>query len=388
MQEVIRLKFLAFTEAPDEVITEAEMKLISLNPDLKFERVEENADGVYFVSGGSENFARESLLPSEINILIAGKENNAWAAATEVKAWASQHDLQSVLISADEPNFVVHLHQYVMIKQSYTRLKGQRLGLIGEVSDWLIASSFTPELVMQKFGLELLQYSYGDLPDYLSFPDDKEFSAMFPSLQSQQKELTSISSFLKNTIAVNHLDGLTIQCFRMVRERGVTACLPVGMLNSKGLPVGCEGDLVSIFSIMLMKELIGQIAWMANLVSLNEESILLAHCTAPLKPSTLYQIKTHYETDISSAICAKLEMDVVTIFRINNSLDQAFVAEGFVIDRPEYPWACRTQLEVSISHEDICKLNEKPLGNHHLVLMGRHAAYIRRALQVKQVAFV
>jgi L-fucose isomerase-like protein len=387
MSNKIKLKFIAFTNAELPVFDQIKSKLDTIHG-LNYEATEEDFDALFFVSGGSEQFAISSLVKGSINLLIAGKENNAWAAATEVKAWANQNGFEAVMIPANDLSNSKNLEQYIHIKRSFDRLKGQRLGLIGEVSDWLVASSVSQSDMMEKFGIELINLPYDQLQDYLDFPADEQMGVLFPSLSAQQSELASISSFLKDTVKQKRLDAMTIQCFRMVREKEVTACLPVALMNYNGTPAGCEGDLASIISIMFLKETLGQIAWMANVASVDESSILLAHCTAPLQLAGSVEIKTHYETDLSAAICADLDMEEVTIFRMNSELSKAFIAEGVVLAKPAHQWACRTQLEVGLKEEDLVKLRHNPLGNHHLVVKGHQSSFLKTAMQLKGIVCI
>lgn len=52
--------------------------------------------------------------------------------------------------------------------------------------------------------------------------------------------------FLKEVICTNQLDAITLECFDMVNNHSVTACLALALLNSRGVVAGCEGDLVSL----------------------------------------------------------------------------------------------------------------------------------------------
>ncbi|MDP3443579.1 MAG: hypothetical protein Q8T08_12040 [Ignavibacteria bacterium] len=78
----------------------------------------------------------------------------------------------------------------------------------------------------------------------------------------------------------------------------------------------------------------------------------------------------------------------MTIFRMNNLFDTAFIAEGKVVGRPNYPATCRTQLEVALETEDLDKLKTNPLGNHHLVIHGKYSKLINDALKVKNIRFI
>ncbi len=340
---------------------------------------------ILFASGGSEQHAIGLLRHGTVNLLVAGAENNAWAAASEVKAYADLHGFQAVLIARFDKHFVVELFEWLQVKRGLDLLKNQRAGLLGEVSDWLVASSPEESLLRQRLGVELIKLPFENLPDYLGMPNDPQFDQLFGQNTIHRQELSSIAGFLKSQIAAHNLNAITIQCFKMVREKGVTACLPLSLINLNGIPAGCEGDVVSMAGLMLLKALTGEIAWMANLVRIENSSVLLAHCTAPLQHANKQAFVPHFETGRSDALQAELSFETVTLFRLNERLDQAFLSVGKVISRPRHPNACRTQLEVQLGNHAAARLREKPLGNHHLVLPGDHYNLISKALRMKKI---
>ena len=374
----------AFSGAANEMIEEARRQL---QQKLSLEgfglEQQTTSDYIYFISGGSEQQAIRLLKHGTLNLLVAGSGNNAWAAATEVKAYAMQHSFQAQLIAVYADDFAEQLRQWLSVKRAFDNLSGQRVGLIGKVSEWLVASAPESSLLRQRFGIELVELDYDALPDYLACEADPQFSEAFPKNTIQSDALASISGFLKQTLKTHKLDALTLQCFRMVKERGVTACLPVALMNYNGVPAGCEGDLVSIAGIMFLKALTGHIAWMANMVKVDKDRILLAHCTAPLQYAASHTITSHYETDLSAALQAELSFETVTILRMNEQMNTAFLAIGEVIQRPNNRDACRTQIEVRITESSRNHLINNPLGNHHLVLPGDFYDIIQKALLSK-----
>ena len=379
-------KCVAYNGAPEALFVEASARLQNLLLEYQVFIDDEALEGpafVCFLSGGSEQEAVKYLRHGTLNLLVAGAGNNAWAAAAEVKAYAAQHGFQAQLIAMYDDDFPRQLKEWLQVKKAFDNLVGQKIGLIGQVSDWLVASSPEAALLRHRFGLELIELGFDNLSDYLGHEPDSQFTDLFKSLDNQQNELASVSSFLKETTTNNKLNALTLQCFRMVREKAVTACLPVALMNYNGIPAGCEGDLVSISGMMLLKELTGLIPWMANVVRVEHDQILLAHCTAPLQYSSNYQIVTHYETDLSHALQADLSFEEVTVFRMDVSLTKAFFARGFVTERPRLPHACRTQLLVKMDETDCMLLRNQPLGNHHLVLPGNWLHLIRKAMLSK-----
>lgn len=148
---------------------------------------------------------------------------------------------------------------------------------------------------------------------------------------------------------------------------------------------GCEGDLVSIAGMMLLKEITAHIPWMANLAGIKGNSALLAHCTAPTDLLADFSIQTHFETDKGTAIQGYFEEDRVTLFRFDNKLSRAFLTTGSITDRPTFPFACRTQILVELPAQAMKSLKENPLGNHHLVLPGDASGLLGLALKALNI---
>ena len=78
-----------------------------------------------------------------------------------------------------------------------------------------------------------------------------------------------------------------------------TGCLALSLLNDEGIPAGCEGDLQSIMTLLMVKELIGKPGFMANpsFVDLARNEVLLAHCSIPTKMAEEFIIRNHFETE-------------------------------------------------------------------------------------------
>jgi len=55
------------------------------------------------------------------------------------------------------------------------------------------------------------------------------------------------------------------------------------------------------------------------------------------------------------------------------------------LSKPHMADACRTQVEIELSSEAVQALREKPLGNHLLMLPGKHADLLRLACIYKGI---
>lgn len=379
----------AFRNASDEIIEQGRNKLMQLFPAINFRFVSEKPDVVFFLSGGSEQDAIKLLLPGKHYLLLADFSNNAFASATEVKAWADSKNISSTLVSLQEAGKNNIVQDFAKIYQTYLRLNGKQAGLIGNVSHWLVASAFPLSLARERFGINITHLQWGKLPDYLDFPPDPSFIEIFQNHSTTALENEArVYAFLQTLIKEYKLDGLTLECFDMVNDRNVTACLALSLLNSRGIVAGCEGDLVSLVGMMLVQALTGNIPWMANVAGINKQSILFAHCTAPLKLFTEFKLPTHFETNKSAALEGDLQLDEVTVFRLNQNLNQAFISSGKVISKPKHSFACRTQTEIRLPLNNIETLRQRPLGNHHLIIPGNLEQLLKWACRYKQIEVI
>ncbi len=373
----LNIKLLAYEGAPDSIFKNALSRINKIFSPEKYEIVESNPDILYFLSGGSENPARKQVTPGHFYLLIGSKHDNAYASATEVKAYLNENNISSVLMDEEEAETMAFLNDFLIIKKALYNIKNQRIGLIGKISDWLISSGIPAETLDSKFGIKLLTIPWSELDHFSKFETSGKFLAAFAGSKVDLTETAKVSEMLSQTISKNKLDAITVECFPMVQKDSVTACLPLAHLNNEGFPAGCEGDLTAITGMMLCKELTGIVPWIANINKVTESVCIFSHCTIAPGLITDLSVKTHFETGKGTAIEGNFKNDIVTIFRFNSRLSMAFIATAEVTGRPKLPTACRTQIEVKLKGNEIKLLREKPLGNHHLILPGDYSKLLR-----------
>jgi len=334
-------------------------------------QTEDKISILYFLSGGSEAEAVSKLDKSKFQLLLASGKSNAYASAVEVKAYSNQNGFHNELLFLDEEKDRNRFEKYITAFDALDQLNGKRLGLIGEVSDWLVASNISPDLLMDKLGIDLIRIPWEEVRDFQQLPADESFlSCYHAGRQYNIEDAGKVNSMLKAVIEDHNLDAITVECFSLVQEKDVTACLSLSFLNDIGIPAGCEGDLCSIIGMMIAGGIIKEIPWMANIAGIKGNEILFAHCTAPTSVLSEYHINTHFETGKGTAIHGRYKDSDVTVFRLNNLLNKIFVAHGEVVDGLYEKYACRTQLHVEFSSGVIEEMKSNPLGNHHLILPG------------------
>ena len=103
---------------------------------------------------------------------------------------------------------------------------------------------------------------------------------------------------IKRICKEEKLSAVTVSCFKLIERTGTTGCLALAMLNDEGIIAGCEGDLQSVFTLLVAKALTGKVGFMANpsMINARNNEIILAHCTIGMKQTERYIIRNHFET--------------------------------------------------------------------------------------------
>lgn len=367
----LNIKLLAFNGASDVIYKNAVTRIEKLISNEDYELTESNPDVLFFLSGGSEKPAMDQVSAGNFYLLIGSKHNNSYASATEVKAYLNDHEISSMLIDEEEAETKALLHDFLTVKRALKSLSGKKLGLIGQISDWLISSAIPAEILKAKLGIDFIEIPWNNLAPFSEYKASEAFLDSFSEHNHFDLTQTAkVSELLTDTIQKWNLDAITVECFPLVQKSSVTACLPLAKFNNEGVPAGCEGDLTAIAGMMLCKELTGTIPWIANINKVTDQYCLFSHCTIAPSLVSDFSVKTHFETDKGTAMEGDFKGDLITIFRFNNKLNKAFIVSANITGRPKLETACRTQIEVKLAKNEVKLLRENPLGNHHLIFPG------------------
>lgn len=367
----LKIKLLANPGAPEAIFENAVARIEKLIPSRNYTLTESSPDILFFITGGSEQFAIKQVSSGHFYLLIGSQHDNSYASATEAKAYLNNMNIPSMLLDEEEDETIAFLRDFDIVKKALKNLDGKKLGLIGQVSDWLISSTIPADLLKAKLGIELIEIPWNELVHFSKFKASDVFLDFFSGEKHfDLTETAKVSEQLTNTIQKWNLDGITVECFPLVKNYEVTACLPLAKFNNDGIPAGCEGDLTAIAGMMLCKELTGTIPWIANINRITNEVCMFSHCTVAPGLVSGFSVKTHFETGKGTAIAGNFKSDLITIFRFDNKLSKAFMASANITGRPKSDTACRTQIEVKLKENEVKLLRQSPLGNHHLIFPG------------------
>ncbi|MBN2777411.1 MAG: hypothetical protein JXR36_07200 [Bacteroidales bacterium] len=339
-------------------------KFININND---DFVISNAEIIWFLTGGSEHNAMEQIEPHHKYCFLASGNDNSWAAATEVKALLNEKGVKTRIFNID---LLENLEPLFSFLEDRTEFKKTKLAMIGKPESWLVASVPDYELLDEVLGIKVNEYSWEDI---LKFEDSNfdEFDKVFSNSKFESfSETRTLYNKMLSFIQSEEVSSVAISCFDFIDKYKYSACLPVALLNNNNIPAVCEGDLCAAAGMIVLSRLSGKIPWMANLNYLDKTSVIFSHCTAPLNLLQNFDVTTHFESGIGSAVRGEITNQKVTIFRIDHKLEYCFLSLGEIIETGEILKACRTQIRVKMSAKSLFLLREYPLGNHHLIIHG------------------
>ena len=351
-------------------------------------------DTFMIATGGVENLFKRIWAAIDVETLcsprcpktvtmIADGRNNSLAASLEILTWLGNNGAEGRIVHGTNDEIVS------AVVETFQETSLQcRIALFGQTSYWLIASGVDRDFLRQRYGIETIDIDLQRLIEGIkTVPQTeaekvaqtmvKHAKAVMEPSDSDMLEAAKAYLAIKKICQEEHLDALTIRCFDIVRACGTTSCLALALLNDEGIVAGCEGDMQTLLSMLLAKRLCGEVAFMANPSNLTDHSSMLAHCTIPLTMCDETVVRSHFESGIGVAIQGLLPLTDYTLFKWGGpQLDRYFVTEAQAVETPYSNHFCRTQITLNVNLKPY--LLQHSIGNHHVIIRGRHAEEIKR----------
>ena len=383
---------------------------------------------IFVRTGGTEGLFKE-LLPTlqglsrqPILLLTSGKSNSL-AASMEILSYLRQEGLRGEILHGSPSYIRSRIEALSKVEEARRFLEYKTLGIVGHPSDWLISSGFDRDVILDKLGISLqyipmeeLLEEYSSLKDEVaeSWKEVQSLRSACRSLNGTDRSLSGAEGPLNDTdrslsgaegplstpvkqaipganrlykalqtlVSDYGLSGLTIRCFDLLTSIHNTGCLALARLNSEGYVAGCEGDVPAMLSMMIGRAVSGVSGFQANPSSIDPETgeIVFSHCTVPLDMVSSFGLDTHFESGIGVGIRGQLPSGPVTVFKVSGDLSRHFVCEGELLRCEAKPDLCRTQTVLKLPASAASYFLTEPIGNHHIILPGHHAAVLEALL--------
>ena len=356
------------------------------------------------ITGGTERIVLE--LSRKINntcpfLIISHDTQNSLAAGVEALSRIRLEKIRTMLYILSDPNIIRDLKIFLYSSIIKKLLNNKNLLVIGDPSPWLVYSSVDWESTVNYFGINVIKINLDELIDIyqsLNTEDIKEeLKELLEKIINKADDsitrkdiLDSLRLYLALKRLLNKYNAiaLTIRCFDLLRYN-VTACLALSILNDEGYIAGCEGDIPTVISMILSSLISNSPVFMANISKINKKNntILFAHCTSPTKIGRDFIIKTHYESNISTAIeLYPYKNKTVTIVKLDGCSMKLRVGRGKLLnDKPVSKDACRTQFLIKL--DNATKLLEDPIGNHYVIILGDYVDILKIFSEVMDLHF-
>ena len=338
---------------------------------------------IFIQTGGTEGKFLEhiSKITQPVLLLTHGAMNSL-AASIEILTYLQNQGMKGEVIHGDIDYVTQRLINIEKIHSARRSLAKATLGVIGQPSDWLIASQVNKALAKEKLGCEII-----DIPiDELINLSRKEYVLDEPFVQELKQKPFSKDELQK---ALNiygalcelreryQLNGLTLRCFDLLTSLESTGCIGLALLNANGIPSSCEGDVPALITMMILQLLLGEPGFMVNpsSINVNENSMVVAHCTLPINMGEGYRLNTHFESGIGVAVDGQLPKQKAMMFKIGSDLTRYFLSDIEILANLSEKNLCRTQIEIRLE-EDVHYFLSKPCGNHHIITLKDDAALL------------
>ena len=333
-------------------------------------------DFIMVATGGVENLFKTiwSTGALKTTTLIADGRNNSLAASLEILSFLGEQGQEGRIIHGTNENIIQDIVETRLIASLPCNNNGSglfedtRIGLFGQPSDWLIASGVDYDYLREHFGITTVFIDLKRLVDEIGKTEKSDMLAADKTY-----------SAIKKICQEEKLDAMTIRCFDIVKACNTTSCLALARLNDEGIVAGCEGDMQTLMTMLLAKKLCNEPAFMANPSILTDKTSMFAHCTVPLSMCYKTNMRTHFESGIGVAVQGDLPLGDYTILKWGGrKLDKFFVTEAKAIKNEYSNHFCRTQITFDVNLKPY--LLKHTIGNHHVIIKGKHAEEIRRFL--------
>ena len=359
-------------------------------------------DAFMIATGGVENLFKRIWSSIDVEMMcapsrpktvtmIADGRNNSLAAALEILTYLGNNGAEGKILHGTNDEIIS-----AMVETVCTPSLQGRIGLFGQPSDWLIASSVDRDFLRQRYGIETIDIDLQRLINGIKTVPQTEAEKVAQTMMKRAKAVKEPSDAdmleaakaylaIKRICQEERLDAMTIRCFDIVKACGTTSCLALALLNDEGIVAGCEGDMQTLMSMYLAKRLCGEVAFMANPSQLTDRTSMLAHCTIPLTMCDETIVRSHFESSIGVAIQGLLPLTDYTLFKWGGpKLDRFFVTEARAVETPYSNHFCRTQITLDVNLKPY--LLQHSIGNHHVVIRGRHAEEIKRFMSINGIS--
>lgn len=324
------------------------------------------------LTGGTEqvlqNVAQEWRKPI---VLYGNESRNSMASAIELREYLRDRLVPTKLVNT-VPDAMKSFHFFAQHQSTLNEFANLKLGLVGEISPWLINERFL--FPYEQVPMSSFLQTYHQVSNEVAWSHVERVvqnASERPTIEKDDLVKAGKSYVaLKKIVQQRQWHGFTMGCFDLLDELRSTPCLAVSLFNSDPAmsAAGCEGELNSLLALVILKRFFQAPVFMANFVDMNlqQNQIRVAHCTAPLVHAQQpYKLVTHFESNQGVSFDTQMPFNApVSVLKIKGR--RAILTSALALPPAQHSeLQCRTQMRLQMNKVE--PFVEQTFGNHHII---------------------
>jgi L-fucose isomerase-like protein len=282
--------------------------------------------------------------------------------------------------------------------QVLSALADSKITVVGQHPDGFDTCEFDPDLLARLAGMRVDKVSLQDLFARAKSTDAARVAAVRHSAEAQVAGLDEVDaeqldrSFrvfcaLEDVQRDTGAKGLAVRCWpEMFTEYGCAACGPMAMMNQKQVPSACEADVNGSVTQLILQQLAGEPAWMADLVDITatDNTAVLWHCgLAPISmcdPEVKPEATIHTNRRMPLLHQFPIKPGRITLARLSRSRNQLklVIAGAEVVRRPMAFTGCSGTVQFDRPAAEVsARILDEALEHHFALAYGEHRDALR-----------
>jgi len=273
-----------------------------------------------------------------------------------------------------------------------------RITVVGQHPDGFDTCEYDPELLTRLADIQVGHVTLDELFARARATDADRVAQVLQAAEAEVSGLPEVDAAqldrsLRVFCALEDLQrdtgaqGLAVRCWpEMFTEYGCAACGPMAMMNQKRVPSACEADVNGSVTQLILQELAGEPAWMADLVDITaaDDTAVIWHCgLAPLSmcdPNFRPEATIHTNRRMPLLHQFPIKPGRITLARLSRARNalKLVLAGAVVIRAPMAFTGCSGTIRFDRPAAEVStRILDEALEHHFALAYGDHRAALR-----------
>jgi L-fucose isomerase-like protein len=213
--------------------------------------------------------------------------------------------------------------------------------------------------------------------------------------QPELEQAVSLYLAISQLAGEHGANAVTIVCREFIRNETLPVpCLALTLLQDRGIPAACQGDLDALLTMILFQRVSGRPSCMGNPYQ-EDDTVVVSHCVMSRRmmgfdkePQPYYLADYHGKKASVTVHTDVPKAEVVTFGRFTKNLHSLILGVGEVVDSFDREGRCRNGLKITVN--DMEKLMDVRLDHqyHFAVVVGDHRARLTECAEEAEARLI